>query len=142
MFLHIITVYTCVIKNWLCLLINYIYFRYKDLDPYGESDIISSEYIESTNLVTLKESMSCGTVLKQLFNPFRLRHPTFLSSRIVAVEVLAFGKIQVHWSEEMGIFFNTQSGLTSLLMSERWQFPVTYKVGYSLYSCLRDGISL
>ncbi|KDR23201.1 High affinity cationic amino acid transporter 1 [Zootermopsis nevadensis] len=65
--------------------------RYEDFDVYGGSDIISSEYIESTNLVTLKEPVSFKTVSKQMFNPFRIKHPTSLSSRVVAAEVLAFG---------------------------------------------------
>jgi hypothetical protein len=72
---------------------NYIPFRYENFDLYGGSDIISSEYIESTNLVTLKEPVSFVTVSKQLFNPFRMKHPTSLSSRVVAVEVLAFGML-------------------------------------------------
>jgi hypothetical protein len=59
---------------------------------YGGSDI-SSDYIESTNLVTLKEPVSFVTVSKQMFNPFRIKHPTSLSSRVVAAEVLAFGML-------------------------------------------------
>ncbi|PNF36650.1 High affinity cationic amino acid transporter 1 [Cryptotermes secundus] len=65
--------------------------RYTDLELCGGSDIVSSEYIESTNLVTLKEPVTFGTVSRQLFNPFRKKHPTFLSSSVVTVEVLVFG---------------------------------------------------
>ncbi|XP_023704645.2 high affinity cationic amino acid transporter 1 isoform X3 [Cryptotermes secundus] len=64
---------------------------YTDLELCGGSDIVSSEYIESTNLVTLKEPVTFGTVSRQLFNPFRKKHPTFLSSSVVTVEVLVFG---------------------------------------------------
>ena len=68
------------------------YFRYRDLDLYGGSDIVGSEYFESTNLVTLKEPVSFKTVSRQLFNSSRKKHPTFLSSNIVTAEVLAFCK--------------------------------------------------
>jgi hypothetical protein len=53
---------------------------------------VSSEYIESTNLVSLKEPVTFRTVSRQLFNPFRKKHPTFLSSCVVTAEVLLFGK--------------------------------------------------
>lgn len=66
-------------------------YRYTDLDLYGGSDI-TSEYIESTNLVTLKEPMSFLTVSKQLFNSSGKKHPTFLSSSVVTAEVFAFCK--------------------------------------------------
>nr|CAD7260826.1 unnamed protein product [Timema shepardi] len=62
---------------------------YKD-NPDDGSDIISSEYIESTNLVTLKEVNSFESITKQLFNVRRLKCPTPLSSNIVAIQVFIF----------------------------------------------------
>ncbi|CAG2057266.1 unnamed protein product [Timema podura] len=62
---------------------------YKD-NPDDGSDIISSEYIESTNLVTLKEVNTFESITKQLFNIRRLKCPTPLSSNIVAIQVFIF----------------------------------------------------
>jgi len=66
-------------------------YRYTDLDLYGGNDI-SSEYIESTNQVNLKEPVSFGTVANQLFNSSRKNYPTFLSCSVVTAEVFAFCK--------------------------------------------------
>ncbi|KAJ9588242.1 hypothetical protein L9F63_018406, partial [Diploptera punctata] len=65
-----------------------ILLRYTNADPYESNDDISPEYVESTKLVSLTVKVSFNTVTKQIFCP--LKHPTSLSSSIVAVEVLIF----------------------------------------------------
>lgn len=90
--LFLLCVNTCYMTEYQALAHCVHSYRYTDLDLYGGSDILSSEYIESTNLVTLKEPVSFRTVSKQLFNSSRKKHPSPLSSSVVTAEVLAFCK--------------------------------------------------
>ena len=64
-------------------------FRYTHPDPYGSNESVP-DYLESTNLMSLKENVTFNTVVKQIFCP--TKKPTNLSSSIVAVEVFIFGE--------------------------------------------------
>ncbi|PSN43750.1 hypothetical protein C0J52_06403 [Blattella germanica] len=66
---------------------------YKHVDPYDGDEDVNPEYVESTNLMTLKVRASFTTVVKQIFRPSR--HPTSLSSNIVMAEVLIFGVLSM-----------------------------------------------
>lgn len=60
---------------------------YEHNDPYGDNDNITTEYVESSHLMS-STIVSFNTVMKQIFHPSK--YPTSLSSSIVAAEVLIF----------------------------------------------------
>ncbi|XP_069690757.1 high affinity cationic amino acid transporter 1-like isoform X3 [Periplaneta americana] len=95
---------------------------YKDIDPYGSNDNISSEFIESTRLVTLKEKISFTTVSKQLLNASRMKHPTLLTSNIVAAEIVVFsvlsiflGLCVIYWKKDLAAADPSAVSITSII---------------------------
>ena len=68
-------------------MLKLLFFRYSD--EYG---LISPQYLEHVNLLSLDDGRKYRRFFRQLFNIDRLSDPVKLSSRIVAVSVCLFGK--------------------------------------------------